>query len=47
MDETLVQHIWRIIQEDPAYGIRKVWAVLKYRLGILVNHKNGWGICRS
>jgi len=39
VDERIAQRIWSVIQENPAYGIRKVWAVLKYRLGILVNRK--------
>ncbi|NIN63375.1 MAG: IS3 family transposase, partial [Anaerolineae bacterium] len=39
VDEGLARRIWELIQEYPAYGIRKVWAVLRYRLGIFVNRK--------
>ena len=39
VDEGLAARIKQIIRTNPAYGIRKVWAVLRYRLGILVNRK--------
>lgn len=39
VDEEMAHRIWTIIQENPGYGIRKVWAVLKYRLGLVVNRK--------
>jgi len=39
IDQGLAKRIWEIIQENPAYGIRKVWAVLRFRLKLLVNRK--------
>ena len=39
IDEGLVRMIWEVIQENPAYGIRKVWAILKFRMGLVVNRK--------
>ena len=39
VDEEMAKRIWEVIQENPGYGIRKVWAVLKYRLKMLVNRK--------
>ena len=39
IDEAMVRAIWEVIQTDPGYGIRKVWAVLKYRQGRIVNRK--------
>ncbi len=39
IDWPLAHRIWQVIQRHPAYGIRKVWAVLRYRLGIWVNRK--------
>lgn len=39
VDEGLARRIWKVVQAYPAYGIRKVWAVLRYRFGILVNRK--------
>lgn len=39
IDESMVKIIWEVIQQNPAYGIRKVWAVLKYRMGLIVNRK--------
>jgi putative transposase len=39
VDEGLARRIWDIIKENPAYGIRKVWAVLRYLHGMVVNRK--------
>ena len=39
IDTSVAERIWQVIVDNPAYGIRKVWAVLRYRLGILVNRK--------
>ncbi len=39
MDAEFAGLIWQVIQENPAYGIRKVWAVLRFGLGLLVNRK--------
>lgn len=32
--------IYEVIQTYPMYGIRKVWAQLRFRLGISVNNLN-------
>lgn len=50
MDESLTKRIWRIIQEFPSYGLRRIHAVLRNREGLQVNRKkvhriiklNGW-----
>lgn len=50
MDESLTKRIWRIIQEFLSYGLRRIHAVLRNRLGLQVNSKkvhriiklNGW-----
>lgn len=50
IDESLTKQIWRIIQEFPSYGLRRIHAVLKNREGLHVNRKkvhriikvNGW-----
>jgi putative transposase len=39
IDEDLAQEIWRIISDNPACGIRKVWATLKFRMHLKVNRK--------
>ena len=39
IDTDLARRIWQVIQENPAYGIRKVWAVLRHVYGLLVNRK--------
>jgi putative transposase len=39
VDEGLARRIWDVIQAYPAYGVRKVWAVLRFRFGIWVNRK--------
>ena len=50
MDESLARRIWKVIQEFPTYGLRRIHAVLKNRDGLKVNRKkvhriiklNGW-----
>lgn len=39
IDWPLAERIWRLIQERPAYGIRKVWAMLRFRMGLVVTRK--------
>jgi len=39
MDEGMVRMIWEVIEDNPGYGIRKVWAVLRFRKGVVVNRK--------
>ena len=39
MDEDMVRMIWEVIENNPGYGIRKVWAVLRFRKGVVVNRK--------
>jgi len=39
VDEGMARAIWEVIQENPGYGIRKVWAILRHRLKMLVNRK--------
>lgn len=38
-DENLVRLVWEVIEENPAYGIRKVWAVLRFGKGHRINRK--------
>ena len=39
VDESLARRIWQVIQENPAWGIRKVWAYLRHVVGMVVNRK--------
>lgn len=39
LDEGLVERVRWIIHSFPTFGIRRVWAYLRYRMGILVNRK--------
>lgn len=39
MDESLIERVRFIIHTFPTFGIRRVWAYLRYRLGIFVNRK--------
>jgi len=39
IDRGLAKRVWQVIQESPAYGYVKVWAVLRFRLKLLVNRK--------
>lgn len=39
VDEGLARTIHEIIQDHPTYGVRRVWAWLKYRLGQPANRK--------
>lgn len=36
-----------LIQEHPTYGYRRLWALLRYRLGIIVNRKRIYRILKS
>jgi putative transposase len=38
-DALLIEHIHQLIQQHPTYGYRRVWALLRYREGHLVNRK--------
>ena len=38
-DLLLVKRIHQLIQQYPTYGYRRVWALLRYREGQLVNRK--------
>lgn len=39
VDEGLAKEIRRLIERFPAYGYRRIWAILRRRLGWLVNKK--------
>ena len=39
IDEVMARQIWRVIQECPAWGIRKVWGYLRNVVGVKVNRK--------
>lgn len=39
VDEGLAQEIRRLIERFPTYGYRRIWALLRHRLGWLVNKK--------
>jgi len=39
MDEGMGRMIREVIEDNPGYGIRKVWAVLRFRKGVVVNRK--------
>ncbi len=47
MDETTVQLVWAVIVENPGYGIRKVWATLRFGQGLPINRKRVERIMRS
>lgn len=39
VDKSLAAKIWDIIERFPMFGIRRVWAWLRYRMGVIVNRK--------
>jgi hypothetical protein len=38
-DALLVERVHQLIIQHPTYGYHRVWALLRYREGQLVNHK--------
>lgn len=36
-----------LIQEHPTYGYRRLWAILRYRLGVVVNRKRIYRILKA
>jgi putative transposase len=39
LNETLVEHVRRLIVEHPTFGYRRLWALLRFRDGVPVNRK--------
>ena len=46
LDELLVERIRRVITENPTFGYRHVWAILKVRQGLVVNAKAVYRVFR-
>ncbi|MDW8250566.1 MAG: IS3 family transposase [Myxococcales bacterium] len=45
--EAVLVAIRKVIAEAPAWGVRKVWAVLRREHGLLVSRKRVWSIMRA
>ncbi len=45
-DPELEQKVKVLIQEHPSYGYRRVWALLRFRLGLNVNRKRIYGLLK-
>ena len=39
LDEELAKTVWEVIVDHPQYGYRRIWAVLRFDKGIIVNRK--------
>ena len=46
VDELLAARLKRLIEEHPTYGYRRLWALLRYREGVVVNKKAVYRILR-
>ncbi len=46
IDDTLAGRVEELIRKYPTFGYRRVWAILKYREGVLVNRKAVFRILR-
>jgi putative transposase len=46
MDHELVDKIRELIQQFPTYGYRRIWAMLRYRMGIKINRKKVYRIMK-
>ena len=44
--EDLVTKLYALIQQHPTYGYRRLWALLRYREGLLVNRKAVYRVLR-
>ncbi len=42
----LVQQLQALIQQYPTYGYRRLWALLRYRVGVKVNRKTVYRVLR-
>ena len=46
IDETLAQHIHRLIVLHPTFGYRRLWALLRFGEGIHINRKAVYRVLR-
>ena len=46
LDEELAEKIHHLIHQHPTYGYRRIWALLRFRLGLRVNVKKVYRIMR-
>ena len=46
-DPELEQKVQLLIQEHPTYGYRRLWALLRFRVGLKVNRKRIYGLLRK
>jgi putative transposase len=44
VDEVLAAQIHKLIVEFPVYGYRRLWALLRFRDGVVVNRKAVYGV---
>jgi len=44
--EDLVNQLHKLIQQYPTYGYRRLWALLRYRAGVMVNRKAVYRVLR-
>jgi len=47
LDAVLVERIRKLIKDHPTYGYRKLWALLRYGEGLLVNLKAVYRILKA
>jgi putative transposase len=47
LDELLVERVRRVIEQFPTYGYRHIWAILRFRDGVMVNRKAVYRILRE
>ena len=46
LDELLVERVHRVIDEHPTFGYRRIWAILRFGQGLVVNRKAVYRILR-
>jgi putative transposase len=46
LDELLVERVRRVIDEHPTFGYRRIWAILRFGQGLVVNRKAVYRILR-